>query len=270
MTQPELLSETNDQLTLSAIEILRQKLDLMGLGMPGTARVFLERQDIVFFSPAPGRLCLELTLRNRDREASRPTIARVSAAPLGAFVPWEPLLNLNVPAIPAGGRLTLRAITAPPFRARRPSPVRVPAFALHALRATGLVDRQEREVHWAGNVDVFVHGRAVERHMAMSLHLSPGGVNVADFVVGDRDDDYSFDVTGDVTGWNVGLQALHPAWGSLRKKKIPLGSWVRFHSQQMLWLVAKPPRQSTGGRVSVHIRQRSTERDAVVEFGFAA
>ena len=225
-------------------------------------RIVLERPDITFFKHSPDRLRVEITLRNASREASLPTVARVRAAPFGAFVSWTPLLRLPVPALPPGEATTLRADTLPPFPSALSGPNRVLEWL---LRATGRsVLRGEHDVHWAGNIDVLVRGLSVERHVASGLRLSPGATNMADFIVGDRDDDYMFQVTGDVAGWDIGLyRSLFSRNGS-----IPADSWVPLRARRALFMVAKPPQRCTGGHVNVHVRQRSTARDAVVEFGF--
>src|SRR5438067_2103865 len=75
-------------------------------------------------------------------------------------------------------------------------------------------------VHWAGNLNVFVGGRDVERHMAQALRVYPGRVNLAMFVVGSgAADEYRFELNGDGTAWNARLfnaVAGHPLLAGMK------------------------------------------------------
>ena len=241
-----------------------------GIWAPLAGRIEWERTDIAWFDSTPEHLSLAISFRNPNREATMPAFARISAAPLGAFVPWQPLRVLPLPALPGGGTTVLRADVTAPFRGLQPRQRRLPGVFRSYLRRLGFsLDVTPSCTHWAGNIDVLVHDRAVERHMSMGLRLFPGAANVADFRVGDRADDYMFEVTGDILGWSVQLRSVSPL-ALFRGKPVPLGSWVRFPGQQVLCLVATPPPRCAGGHLDIHVRQRSTGRDAVVEFGFAA
>jgi hypothetical protein len=61
--------------------------------------------------------------------------------------------------------------------------------------------------HWAGNINVFVGQRAVERHVARSLRIYAGRTNLAMFAVGGsgRRDAYAFDLNGLAPGWKAAL-----------------------------------------------------------------
>ena len=100
-------------------------------------RLEVGRDDIVFFDAAPGRVRIEVTVWNRGAGPSAPTAATLMAAPLGAFVPWQPLLTLPVPAIEPGGSAVLRAEAA--RRTPRPlgPPDRVPPRRLLTALAAG-------------------------------------------------------------------------------------------------------------------------------------
>src|SRR5207249_2457738 len=61
--------------------------------------------------------------------------------------------------------------------------------------------------HWAGNINVFVGSRPVERHFAKALRVYPDRTNLAMFVVGDqrKPDSYSFELEGLTSDWEAGL-----------------------------------------------------------------
>jgi hypothetical protein len=146
----------------------------------------VEREDILFWNSAPDVVEIEFTVRNDGPDRSPPTEATVEAAPLGAFVAWRPLGRVPVPAIDPGGEAVIRTRAAcdPPPTGARPKRLN-PARLLTAL---DLFDRRGRTasvrgvlgklpadplramfrggVHWAGNLNVFLGGKATERHTA--------------------------------------------------------------------------------------------------------
>ena len=261
------------------------------------SRLALDRSDIVFYNTAPDLVRIEITLRNRGAEPSEPTLAHVSAAPFGAFVRWQPLLTLPVPALRPGESATLHAEAARPLPGTERSALRFePGKLLTAkdaeeprrtasrldsiLRAFGLGgilresletwqsalppdpnDAPDRvQLHWAGNLNIFIGGQSVERHMAMSLRVVPEHVNFARFVVGDGPDAYAFDVAGEVRDWSVNLQATRCGRSFSPGPPIPFGSWVEFSGRRVLALLVRPPQGCRAGRLEVHVRQRSTDR----------
>ena len=56
-----------------------------------TQAIHVERQDIRFYDVSPDRVRIEITVRNASGDRSAPTMLRLQAAPLGAFLPWTPL-----------------------------------------------------------------------------------------------------------------------------------------------------------------------------------
>ena len=163
-------------------------------------KVTLARQDLVFFGTSAEHVYIEVTLRNTADVATTPTTARISAAPLGAFVPWQPLVDLPVNTLPPRASTTLRAEVARSRRGPRTDSLGLTMALRLFLRSQGIrVSRQESHVHWAGNLDVFVHDHSVERHQARLPGLVPGAMNMADFVVGGPlADAYMFEITGDL------------------------------------------------------------------------
>jgi hypothetical protein len=255
----------------------------------------VDRDDIVFFDAAPGRVRIEVTVWNRGVDPSAPTAATLMAAPLGAFVPWQPLMTLPVPAIEPGGSAVLRAEAArrtprplgPPDRvppapapdgagrrrrgARGPAPARGRTTAGGPSLPYDLFDLlRSGNANFAGNLNVFVAGRAVERHLARALRVYPGRPNFAMFVVGSGPDAYAFRLTGDGAGWGARLYdgtdqqslAIDP------RDAVPLApdGWIAVEGQRMMFLVLEPPVDCPKGTVEVHVLQRSSGKRAVVEF----
>jgi hypothetical protein len=126
--------------------------------------------------------------------------------------------------------------------------------------------------HWAGNINVFVGARAVERHLARALRVYPDRTNLAMFVVGDlgRRDDYAFNFVGLEPDWHASLHNVTSARtllvGAL-EKPIQETRWVEASRGRMLIVIKiHPPAGCREGNVKVHVTRRSCEKTAVVEF----
>jgi hypothetical protein len=262
----------------------------------------IERTDIRFFNLRPDRILLEITLRNEGDAPSLPTPVVVAAAPLGAFVPWRPLLSLAAPMVEAGQSIQLRTEIARVRPAVLGPPDQVPPRRL--LTALGAADDRSgrgggpgalwpqvlrdasrmlalpadpmellgrTNVHWAGNLNVFVRGKAVERHLAQALRIYPGRLNMAMFVLGDgREDGYAFHLSGEGARWDARLyDASDRETLSLtvpNDGKIGEREWIDVSQQRIMMLALCPPRVCSRGTVGVNVEQRSTGKTAVVEF----
>jgi hypothetical protein len=202
----------------------------------------LERTDIVFANSSPDHVGIEVTVWNRGEGRSEPTVALLQAAPLGAFLPWQPLAVLPVPALEPGEPHVLRAEAVHGHPAPLGNPDRLsPRRLLTALdmdddRAgpnpntaavlQGLMQRRFRanqrvatptlpadvleimrqgSPHWAGNLNVFIGRQAVERHLAQALRVYGGRTNLAMFVVGTGRDAYAFHLAGAGATWQARL-----------------------------------------------------------------
>jgi hypothetical protein len=268
------------------------------------------REEIVFYNVAPGRVRLSVNVANVGPLRSTPTVMRIQAAPLGAFVPWNDLTAIVVPSIgPAGSAEVTAEFSAPQTAPGQfgsvppdklwttvadddepepgPGQGSFPARTLVNLlqRALGRRPRQQRPLelpndpmqvlsgpnpHWAGNINVLLGQQAVERHLAQALRIYPGRTNLAMFIVGDRSDRYQFDFQGSGAAWDPALfnftarQVVADAANP--KYSIPTGEWIAIGRCQMIMLAVRPPRDCDSGSLMVHVRQRSTHREAIVEF----
>ena len=125
-------------------------------------------------------------------------------------------------------------------------------------------------VHWAGNINVLIGRHAVERHLAQALRVYAGHTNLAVFFVGDRSDEYQVDLTGSGAAWDAklfdctGLPSLLSA--PTRAQAIQPSKWTWLDSRHLILLALSPPANCAAGTVNIHVRQRSTNRDAIVEF----
>ncbi len=171
------------------------------------AELRVERTEISFHDLAGDKVQIQVTVRNIGTDCSPPTPMTLESAPLGAFVPWQPLTQLLVPALEPGESRELIADVArsrvtplgdfnrvPPKRLLtavnspdQPSPQ--PGTGLGAIlnllrrgqtarsSGRGLAGRPSLapdlwdllgrgQPHWAGNINVFVGTRPVERHLA--------------------------------------------------------------------------------------------------------
>jgi hypothetical protein len=261
----------------------------------------VDRQDIVFSNVAPGKVQIEIALRNAGDEPSRPQVAYVSAAPLGAFVPWQPLEFFQVPRLEPGQAHAIRLTALRPAVKPLGPPDRIPPRQLlTALGAAddrsarprlgdflnGLVDRMtggtdpktlpadpfdllsRGNPHWAGNLNIFVGRKAVERHLAQALRIYPGRTNLAMFVVGQGQDAYRFAVHCEQPSWQTALFDLSDAESFRldRGRGVELGQWLEQRSMHLMMLMIYPPSACSRGTVEVEVEQRSTGQSAIVEF----
>jgi hypothetical protein len=264
---------------------------------PGIANwhnLHVAREDIVFFTPRPGVLRVEVTVSNRGPGSTQPTAALLRSAPLGAFVPWQPLDVLAVPALAPGestvvtgeyrydapevlgsidklppNRVLVALGLGEPDRERRRRRAAGPGVAGVAPKlATDLLALfQQGGVHWAGNLNLFFPSADVERHVAQALRVYPGCVNLAGFIVGDPTDEYQFGFSGDATEWKARLYDAsldRPIVEAVHNPAVREDSWQR--TMGFLLLAVEPPANAEAGAVNVHVRQRSSNREAVVEF----
>jgi hypothetical protein len=250
-----------------------------------------EQVEIAFANVARGRVGIEITLHGGHLPLA-PGLAVIQAAPLGAFVPWKPLAMLPVPSLQAGETRVLRLQAAVPRTAVLGDPAKIPPHRLltalaeedepeDAMSATvplpsttaplandvfALLGRENP--HWAGNLNVFVNDRAVERHLAQALRIYPGRLNLAMFVVGSGSDAYSFTLKGSGAAWDAALHDVScgSRFSSDPQNQIPLKKWIPMDRMRVLMLAIRPPRGCGEGEVEVHVRQRSTGKKAVVEF----
>jgi hypothetical protein len=263
-----------------------------GLGLGAELR--LERGDVTFHNVNRERVRLEVTVRNFGDDPSEPTHAVLMAAPFGAFVPWRPLALLPVPAIRPGGSFVLRTNAVrvvptplgPPDRVPprqlltalgaeddRPGKTSAPPLpgAAPAVLPADLLDLMGRPgVHWAGNLNVFIGGQAVERHLAQALRIYPGRVNLAMFVVGSGRDAYRFYLIGEGEDWKATLFDITDGHSLVLDVKrwppVEPGAWIQAPHQRLMMLALSPPKGCGNGTVEVHVEQRSTGHSAVVEF----
>jgi hypothetical protein len=268
---------------------LQQRCDL---GVQNDLQV--ERTDITFANVSLERVRIEVAVWNHGLDRSAPTHAVLMTAPLGAFVPWRRLAVLPVPAIESGESVVLQTV-APRTRAAPLGPPDgvPPRLLLTALGAADdrsgsapdappasgwlgtlpadLMDLMGRpNVHWAGNLNVFIGGKAVERHLAQALRVYPGRVNMAMFVVGSGRDAYRFHVIGEGEDWDARLFDITDGRAcTLDVSRFPPvveGEWLEVPRQRMMMLALCPPRTCSRGTVEVHVEQRSSGQTAVVEF----
>jgi hypothetical protein len=79
----------------------------------------LERTDISFEDVAEDRVRIRIRVHNEGAQRSRATFMRLESAPLGAFVSWQPLTVMAVPALEPGESRELSTDVTRP----RPAPL---------------------------------------------------------------------------------------------------------------------------------------------------
>ncbi len=122
--------------------------------------------------------------------------------------------------------------------------------------------------HWAGNINVFIGKRSVERHRATSLRVYPGRKNIAIFEVGSGPDAYAFAFRGPGAMWAPrllpsGFRCIDFPWSGV---PVEPGTWVNVPGTTLVLLTMVPPHECRQGELHVHVTQRSSGKEAVVEF----
>jgi hypothetical protein len=262
--------------------------------LEGADSLQVSRQDITFANVSPECVRIEITVHNVGTQRSVPTIAPVMAAPLGAFVPPKPLTMLPVTEIEAGDSVLLTLDALRPAIAPLGPPDRVrPRQLLTALG--GADDRSNTKgakrtgtgvlgglppdvmellgrgnVHWAGNLNLFIGAQSVERHLAQALRIYPDRLNMAMFVVGSVRDAYRFHLIGEGADWDARLFDMTEGQTlQLDVSRVPPvveDQWLEAPITRVMMLAMRPPHDCQAGSVEVHVTQRSTGKTAVVEF----
>lgn len=267
-------------------------------GMPRHGDLRVSRAGIRFFGVNRYVVAVNIEVMNDADVPSAPTRLEIQAAPLGAFVPWRPLATIAVPSLAPrarrhfgvhasaprprplgnpGGVRPRDLLTAfgladePPDQRRQRGRSAAPPIATPLTLPADLMDLLGRETpHWAGNINVLVNRTDVERHMAQALRIYPGRLNMACFFVGAprSSDAYAFQLRGLGADWQAKLFDM-TAGESLvvgDGDAVQAGEWIECQGTRVMGLVLRVPRQCEAGTVSVHVLQRSTGREAVVEF----
>src|SRR5262245_31825643 len=217
------------------------------------SHLIVRRRDIKFTELSPGRVQIAITVTNGGLDRSPLAPARIQVAPFGAFVDWKPLTVIEVPRLEPGESTVLRTDAERVFPKPLGPPDRVPpGRLLTALDFDGEEPKHRdpasparprklsaspfdlltgRETYWAGNLNIFIGGTDVERHLAKSLRIVPGRTNVAMFIVGDRGgpESYRFDLKGLDADWEGAIfnpmHARSLAFGLRDGMQIEAGSW---------------------------------------------
>jgi len=271
----------------------------------------VDRTDIVFHDLAGDRVRVQVTIHNAGELPSRPEVMRIESAPFGAFVTWRPLAQWVVPALEPGesrelstevprlrpiplgdfNRVPPRKLLTALSASDQPLRPNTGIQALLDLLRNGGATRSrgarsatdpalapdlwdllgQSQPHWAGNINVFVGRRTVERHLAKALRVYPGRTNLAMLVVGDsrRHDAFTFELAGLDAAWKAALYDMTNGKSLVigpSAARIEETRWVESNGGLMVMLATQPPSNSSAGNLEVHVTRRADQRTAIVEF----
>jgi hypothetical protein len=266
-------------------------------GTASAAGLRADRTDISFENITPEVVRVDVRVTNDGSLWSPATEVAVQSAPLGAFLAWHPLMTLSVPALAprTSAVVSGNALVAQPAPIAKPEEVWFMSPALlreyaenEARKAREELEREARRLlrrpapilagdliatlgrgglHWAGNIDILMRGKAAERHMARALRVYPGMVNAAMFFVGDRRDGYKFELSGDVDDWQAELaDATRSRTMKVAEAPILPTNEFREFTHGSFYLLMRPPQDAEKGTVSIHVTRQSDGKEAVVEF----
>jgi hypothetical protein len=200
-----------------------------------------------------------------DRVPPKRVLTAQNASPQG------PAPQRRVSIAAAIRQLLLRSRdTAPANKteiANKATPARIPFLAPDLWEFFG-----REQPHWAGNINVFMRNREVERHLARDLRIYAGRTNLTIFDVGDpgKPDAYAFELKGIAPDWKAALYDMTDKnnfmFGSsdtpVQEKK-----WLEVPSGfALMTLAIRPPVVCEDGNVQVHVTRRSSQKTAIVEF----
>lgn len=256
-----------------------------------------DRTDISFQNVTSDLLRVDVRVSNDGSLWSPPTEVALQSAPLGAFLTWHPLLTLTVPSLAPRSSAVVSGTAWIPQAEPVAKPEECWSMPPHLLRefaervAREAREEAEREarrllrrpapivaadtfaltgrngVQWAGNIDILMHGKAAERHCAGALRVYPGKTNGAAFYVGDRQDGYKFELSGDVEDWQAELVDMsHSTSGKPKKAPVVATSEYREFTHGTYYLLMRVPKGAERGNVSIHVTRQSDGKEAVVEF----
>ncbi len=147
--------------------------------------------------------------------------------------------------------------------------------AMDPSRAAGRGNR-----HWAGNINVHLGGRAVERHQANGLRIYPGLENWALFNLGSRKgEEYICTFEGEGVAWDpmvfhlenaddeyVAAREVHRGRECLGQGIGSGGSFVTPRTSAWMAVMVSPPAGRRWGGLGIEIYELSSERSTKVEF----
>jgi len=289
-----------------ALVSAREELDFLQESRPSTSgnNFAISRRDIEFFNVGAVRVAIQIRVANTTGQPSPPDSVILWAAPFGAFVPWQPLAVVRVPALKPGQVVYLRTDAQAVHHLPLGRADRVPPRKL--LTALGLEDQPPLEPaddkrsaqaptqaqappppqatmppdlmqlliqdtpHWVGNLNVMVGGADVERHRALALRVYPGRLNLAWFMVGSKTPDaYAFRISGCGADWNAKLFDMTSretlVLDVADNTPIAPDRWIATTGTRTMLLALRPPKRCAAGAVEVQVCQKSTGRTAVVE-----
>lgn len=270
-------------------------------GAVGTSRLEVAPSGIRFRNVAPERVLIEIEITNRGTAWSQPTPILIRSAPLGAFVPWQPLATVEAPPIAPRVTTVVSFETARPrteplgdFSGLVPDALRTAVGAgdgaptrfdpnLALLVREKMMDRfgglapdpfallDRTTTRWIGNIDVLIRRKSVERHLARGLRVYPGRANIALLFVGDSRRGCVLQTRGSAAAWSMAL--VDPAEG----RTVPRLDEGTFHlatrgpfGLRTLLLALRPPADAQRGSLELHFHRLAEGDSAVVEFDLDA
>ncbi len=222
----------------------------------------VQRENIQFFNVDRDTVRIEITIFNQGDLLSPPTDLRLEVAPFGAFVPWQHVAFVNLPPIAPGESIDVSHDVVRPHIQPIGYFNNVPPQALITAVSPGDWERRDsarqndlppdfmdllgrQNQHWAGNVNVFIGDKPVERHMSRALRIYPGRVNQAMFLVGSGNDAYAFEIKGLNPDWNATLfdpfDCITMRCDTVRCQPIPEGEWISTNGTQLVFVLIEPP-----------------------------
>jgi hypothetical protein len=202
-----------------------------------------------------------------DRVPPKRVLTAQNAAPQGPAPQRRGNIATAIRQILLRSRDTAPANRAEVVNKAATAPTRIPFLAPDIWEFFG-----REQPHWAGNINVFMRNREVERHFARDLRIYAGRTNLTIFDVGDpgKPDAYAFELKGIAPDWKAALYDMTDksnfVFGSSDTPVQEKKWWEVPSGFAMMTLAVRPPVVCEDGNVQVHVTRRSSGKTAIVEF----
>jgi hypothetical protein len=241
------------------------------------ATVTLESAPFGAFVPGHPLATLPVpALEPGESRVLRVETARPHPTSLGAFdrvPPKSRIAALKVsPQEPAPQRVGIAALVNRLRNRETPRPSSQATVAIPFLSPDLWELFGREQPHWAGNINVFMRNRDVERHFARDLRLYAGRTNLTIFDVGDigKPDAYAFELVGLAPDWKAALYDMTSRSSFVvdaSDTPVEQKHWVEVPTGFMMMVLGvRPPVVCEDGNIKVRVTRRSSEKTAVVEF----
>lgn len=214
----------------------------------------LRREGIRWRTVAPGTVEIAIEVANPTDRPTEPDVLVVEAAPLGAFLPFEPIARQPVDSLAPGERKWVSVHVARSVLDR---------FNLDEEMCS--IFEAVCQSEWAGNLNVWFDrapDQAVERHQARGLQIRAGGKMHLLFLLPPDTGEFRIEAAWNRPGWSA---RVYGHLGEVRNR-----ASFRHGSDFGLLLVEAPRQVGAQATVETRVTRSRDGKMVPVEFSFTS